>query len=151
MTICTMVLMLSVISVTPEAETTAVYGEPDIYETTLPDYIQLGMNNFESKMLMNVYLDSLGTELERLHLELAFKFVKCPGLLEALETSHALFLEESRAWAYLSEEAMWWDLEEGVRYDGTGRSYTYAFTLADAVWNRIADYREMLGTGTKLE
>jgi hypothetical protein len=151
MTVCIMALVLSVISVTPEAETTAAYGEPDIYETTLLEYIHPGSNNFEMKMLMNVYLDSLETELERLHLELADMFGKCPELLEALETSHALFLEESRAWAYLSEETVWWDIEEGVRYDGSGRSYTYAFTLADAERNRINEYWEMMGTGNAAE
>jgi len=86
-------------------------------------------------MLMNVYLDSLDVELNRLYTDLRKEFLNCPDLLEALELSHGLFLQESRSWANLSEERMWWDTAEGIRYDGTARGYTYAFVLADALWN----------------
>lgn len=144
-------LLYALLLVSPEEEVTGLYGEPDIYSTTLQEYKALGANNFEMKMLTNVYIDSLESELDRLADSLAVEFAGCPELLSALESSHPLFLQESRAWAHLAEERIWWDTSEGVRYDGTFRGYTFASALGIRYWHRICQYTLMLRYEASLE
>ncbi len=136
---------------TPEADVAQLYGEPDIKLVSMTGYVQNGLNNFEMKMLMNIYLDSLEAELAFLNNELAQEFRCCPELLACLNSSHELFLQESRAWATLTEERRWWDTKRCERYDGSARSYTYAFTLGKRFWHRICQYSWMLEFGTQGE
>jgi hypothetical protein len=130
------------------SEVAAIYGEPDIYSFSYEQYIRQGLNNFETKMLMAVYQDSLESALDSLYLELREKYSPAPDLLEYLDASHSAFLDYSRLWAGLCEEACWWDLEEGVREDGTARSYTYSFVLALYRWQKIVSYINLLRTGS---
>lgn len=135
----------------PEADVARIYGEPDINRMSMMDYIGDGMNNFEMKMLMNIYLDSLETRLNWLNSQLAQEFNGCPELLNNLEQSHELFMAESHAWALLAEERMWWDTKQCERFDGTARGYTYAFTLGKRFWYRICEYSWMLEFGASQE
>ena len=51
------------------SEVAVQYGEPEIYSFSWSDYCGQGMNNFEVKMLMVVYLDSLEVSLDSMALE----------------------------------------------------------------------------------
>jgi hypothetical protein len=78
-----------------EDEVAAIYGEPCVYSVSFSDYISQGENNFETKMLMNIYLDSLESAVDSLYLVLSAEFSKSPGLLEALDLSNTTFLTSS--------------------------------------------------------
>lgn len=131
----------------PEEDAAALYGEPDVYSVSFSGYTSLGQNNFEMHMLMEIYLDSLYSAVDSLHSVLRGEFSISPDLLEALDLSHASFLNSSTAWAFLVEEREWWNTEEGVRFDGSARGYTYAFSLAELLWQKICEYEEMIAYG----
>ena len=140
-----LVLALSVASTQdPEAEVAALYGEPDVYAFSYLQYAEQGMNNFEQKMLVCVYLDSLESALDSLYLELRDMYALAPEFLEYLDASHEAFLEYSDSWARLCEERIWWDAAEGVREDGSFRGYVFAGTLSLYWWQKIVAYTRIL-------
>jgi len=149
LTVMNIFILTSLISVNEAAtEVAAQYGEPEIYSFSWGDYCGQGMNNFEIKMLMVVYLDSLDASLDSLYSDLHEMYSIAPELQEDLEVSHNAFLEYCESWASLSEERMWWNLEDGIRNDGTARGYTYAYTLAKYRWQKIVAYTRMLDSSS---
>ncbi len=113
----------------------------------MPEYTENGINNYEMKILMNIYLDSLEVELVTLKNQLAREFSRCPELLESLNRSHDSFMQESYDWAYLSEERMWWNTKSAERFDGTARGYEFTYTPGMSYWQRICRYSRMIHYG----
>jgi hypothetical protein len=128
----------------PVGEVTSVYGEPDVFSFSWSDYVGQGTNNFEIKMLMTAYLDSLDSALDSLYLEVRAKYSSAPELLQYLDSSHSSYLDYAEEWSRMCEERMWWDLEDGTRSDGTARGYTYAYALALHRWRKIVSYEFLL-------
>ncbi|MBN1433893.1 hypothetical protein JW921_03980 [Candidatus Fermentibacterales bacterium] len=143
-----MIAILLVLSITgvneAAAEVAGIYGEPEIYRFSLGAYCGQGTTNFEIKMLTVAYLDSLVSAVDSLYQELRQLYSRAPELLDCLDRSHSAFLEYSEDWARLCEERVWWDTEEGVRFDGTARGYEYGYVLATYRWQKIVSYTRML-------
>jgi hypothetical protein len=127
-------------------EVISAYGEPDIYRFSYHQYAGQGTNNFETKMLIIAYQESLESALDSLYQELRALYSQAPELVKYLDESHSAFLEYSRSWAEFNEENVWWDLETGYRSDGTARSYTYSYVLALYRWQKISSYITLLRT-----
>ena len=127
---------------TPEEEVADLYGAPDIFTVAYYEYLNLGQNNFEMKMLAGVYLDSLEAELERGLEGVLNHYSDTPEMQEYISLSHEAFLAYAESWARVTEERMWW--YGGERTDGTARGYTWNETLAGLYWGKITAYRRML-------
>ena len=129
---------------TPEEEVAGLYGEPDIFTVTYHGYLNLGQNNFEMKMLANIYMDSLETALQRSLEGVLEHYSDTPEMQEYISLSHEAFLAYAESWARVSEERMWW--YGGERTDGTARGYNWSETLAGLYWKKTFAYLRMAGS-----
>jgi hypothetical protein len=140
-----MVLILSLLllfAAAPEEYITDTYGTPDIWSTSIGEYVGEGSSNPEMKMLTQIYIDSLEVNLEVTFQELRENYSNAPEMQEYLDQAHQAFLDWVEIWATTTEERMWW--RDGIRSDGTARSYTYSATKAAWYWQRIVVYRRWL-------
>lgn len=121
------------------------HGFPDVYEVSFEEYRARGESNFQAKALQSIYLEALVSEANLLRGRLADRYSGAPELAALLDSAHTEFLEHARAWSGLCEELSWWDLEAGIRLEGSGGGYTYSETLSRLLWQRIIEYSRLLG------
>ena len=118
---------------------------PDIHRQTLYDYAYDAFDaNIEIKLRVSSYLDSLGSELDRLGIELENALVNVDGMPDLFRESHEAFLQSVYLWASFAEEVQWYDLADGQTCFGSGTGYTFMHISASLLWEKILEYRQAL-------
>lgn len=122
-----------------------IFEPPKTHEQTLSEYMDLGDSNWEMKLRMQAYLDSLKVELESLRYEVEAEMTAIPApLLVEFQVAHEAFLIHTESWSQIQEDIQWVSLQTGELYMGSGYGYTYTWTMCDLIWERIQSYREFL-------
>ena len=122
-----------------------IFEPPRIHEQTLSEYTNLGDSNWEMKLRMQAYLDSLEAELESLRYDVEVEMTAIPApVLTEFQIAHEAFLIHADAWSRIREDIQWFNLQTGEPYMGSGYGYTYTGVMCDLVWERIQSYRDFL-------
>lgn len=122
-----------------------IFEPPRTHEQTLSEYTNLGNSNWEMKLRMQSYLDSLKAELESLRCEVETEMTTIPApLLTEFQVAHEAFLIYAAAWSQIQEDVQWVNLQTGELYMGSGYGYTYTWSMCDLVWERIQSYRDFI-------
>lgn len=122
-----------------------VFEPPRILEQTLSEYTNISDSNWEIKLRMQAYLDSLKAELESLRYEVEVEITEIPsGLLSEFQVAHEAFLVHAEAWSRIQEDVQWVSIQTGELYLGSGYGYTYTWSMCDLIWRRILEYRGFL-------
>jgi len=120
---------------------------PDIQRQTLYDYAYDAFDaNFEIKLRVSSYLDSLESELDRLSIELENSLVNVEGMPDLFRESHEAFLQSVYLWASFAEDVQWYDLADGQTCFGSGMGYTFMHISASLLWEKILEYRQALSS-----
>ncbi len=140
------VLIPLVVNLTVFADST---DPPDIHSQTLYDYVYGGQaggqtSNFECKVRLGLYVDSLDVEVSRLADSIEVLVGNVENMPERFRESHEVFMESARHSAAFAEDIQWFELETGEAYWGSGTGYTYAHLMASLLWDRIQFYRYFL-------
>ena len=138
-------VLLCLSSVSSYCNADDIFEPPRIHEQTLSEYTNLGDSNWEMKLRMQAYLDSLDAELESLRCEVESEMTAIPTpLLTEFQIAHEAFLIHAAAWSRIHEDIQWVSLQTGELYMGSGYGYTYTWIMCDLVWERIQSYRDFL-------
>lgn len=122
-----------------------IFEPPRIHEQTLSEYTNPGDSNWEMKLRMQAYLDSLKVELESLRCEVEAEMTVIPApLLTEFQVAHEAFLLHADAWSRIQEDIQWVSIQTGELYMGSGYGYTYTWIMCDLVWERMLSYRDFL-------
>lgn len=122
-----------------------IFEPPRIHEQTLSEYTNLGDSNWEMKLRMQAYLDSLKAELESLRYEVKAEMTAIPApLLTEFQVAHEAFFIHADAWSQIQEDIQWVSIQTGELYMGSGYGYTYTWNMCDLIWKRIQSYRGFL-------
>jgi hypothetical protein len=140
-----MVVATGGLAIGPPDDLLEEHGFPDVYEVSFEEYREQGEGNFQVKALQSIYLEALVAEASLLRDRLVRRYSDAPELPALLDSAHTEFLEHARAWSGLCEELTCWDLEAGIRLEGSGGGYAYSETLSRLLWQRIIEYSRLLG------
>ncbi|MCK5065628.1 MAG: hypothetical protein KAQ97_10115 [Candidatus Fermentibacteraceae bacterium] len=122
-----------------------IFEPPRIHEQTLSEYTTLGDSNWEMKLRITSYLDSLKSELDSLRYEVESEMNAIPTpMLNEFQIAHEAFLVHADAWSRIQEDIQWVSLQTGELYMGSGYGYTYTWSMCDLIWKRIQCYQDFL-------
>lgn len=118
---------------------------PRVHEQTLSEYVYSGDSNWDMKLRMSAYIDTLILELDSLKSEIENEMTALtPALLTEFREAHETFLAHAKAWSQIQEDIVWSNLETGELYIGSGYGYIYGFSYCEMIWQRILSYRGFL-------